>query len=639
MPVLVKTVRHRSARFACLRDGENELGLKNLRTFEGNQKLHLGLGEVTVRSLNGDVVQRFETSEETVEADCGGVIDEGYKLSDCADLLLTLPLVVPTDGDYAAEIEAWILEGGEKATTMRAWMPGPFHREGDAWYRDMRTPGFDDRLAPSAENSLQWLAQKIVADKRFADATVKFWWPAIMGNEVTEPPEDENDTDFEGQLLASNAQTAEINRLANGFRYGFQGRSQYNLKDLLVELVLSKWFRAGSLPDDDQILETALRDAGAKRLLTPAELARKTNAVTGFQWERWVNTGRAPPLDKKNALTDPEDGYRLLFGGIDSGGITDRARDITSIMAGVAESHAAESSCPIVLRELFLLPDGERRLFAGIDKSVSPTLEFNNTYEVKADSQSEAETLSLGGQLTAGTKTVSVTFVNDYFDDDTREDRNVRLDRLDVRDEQGQIVESHEFETLSGGDCGGPVDDHFKLSCSETLDVSVSVPEDGRYEIEIVAWADQAGNELAKVEITVGSDTEKSAGAEAIRNKLVALHEKLLGIQVDTRSADVETAYRLFIDVWERNRQLENTSFFEPSVCNFGSDHRYLDGILDGALKRMEDERGNYYYDWDWDRVNDFVRGEMNPRDPNGVARTWVVVLAYLLMDYRYLYL
>ena len=70
------------------------------------------------------------------------------------------------------------------------------------------------------------------------------------------------------------------------------------------------------------------------------------------------------PIHRKSTLTDHDDGYRLLYGGIDSGGITDRARDITSIMAGVARSHAAESSCPIVLREFYLLPEEEGLVYA-----------------------------------------------------------------------------------------------------------------------------------------------------------------------------------------------------------------------------------------------------------------------------------
>ena len=42
---------------------------------------------------------------------------------------------------------------------------------------------------------------------------------------------------------------------------------------------------------------------------------------------------------------------------------------MTSVMAGVAKRHAVRTSCPVVLRELFLLPDEDRRLFDGIDKN------------------------------------------------------------------------------------------------------------------------------------------------------------------------------------------------------------------------------------------------------------------------------
>ena len=118
------------------------------------------------------------------------------------------------------------------------------YQPGDTWYRDMREPGFDGWIAPDADNSLQWLAEQIVANDRFAEGTVKFWWPAIMGVEVAEPPEDKDDSDFEAMLLASNAQTAEVERLATAFRTGIAGGEPYNLKDLLVEITLSPWFRA-----------------------------------------------------------------------------------------------------------------------------------------------------------------------------------------------------------------------------------------------------------------------------------------------------------------------------------------------------------------------------------------------------------
>ena len=179
---------------------------------------------------------------------------------------------VPNNGDYDVEVVAW-MNGrhelyGDDGYAKLSIAVNPY-QAGDTWYRDMRTPGFDGKVAPNSDNSVQWLAKQIVADARFAEATVKFWWPAIMGSEVTEPPEDEGDADFEGLLLAANAQGAEVTRLANRFRRGFKGRSAYNLKDLLVEIVLSKWFRAATVEDADPVRSVALRDAGARRLLTP----------------------------------------------------------------------------------------------------------------------------------------------------------------------------------------------------------------------------------------------------------------------------------------------------------------------------------------------------------------------------------
>ena len=60
---------------------------------------------------------------------------------------------------------------------------------------------------------------------------------------------------------------------------------------------------------------------------TPEELARKTAALTGVQWERHIGTVRSGAR-RPSALTGE---YRLLYGGIDSDGITERARDMTSV--------------------------------------------------------------------------------------------------------------------------------------------------------------------------------------------------------------------------------------------------------------------------------------------------------------------
>ena len=277
---------------------------------------------------------------------------------------------VPSDGLYHVEAVAWSIGqfeqyGGDGFAKLSIAVNG--YQKGDTWYSDMRAPGFNGVLAPNPDNSVQWLARRIVADKRFAEATVKFWWPAIMGSEVAEPPEDEGDADFEGRLLAANAQGAEVTRLANGFRRGFQDRPAYNLKDLLVEIVLSKWFRADAVEDANPVRQVALTDAGARRLLTPEELARKTAALTGVQWRREIPISGAYQ-GQSSALTNE---YRLLYGGIDSDGITERARDITSVMAGVTKRHAGRVSCAVVMREFFLVSEEDRQVLAGIGRDVT----------------------------------------------------------------------------------------------------------------------------------------------------------------------------------------------------------------------------------------------------------------------------
>ena len=290
--------------------------------------------------------------------------------------------------DCAFYIDLDIKDTGAHDVEVVAWSNGPDERyesnsgfaelsvvangyeEGDVWYRDMRTPGFPGAAAPDSDNSVQWLAQRIVADERFAEATVRFWWPAIMGSDVADFPEEASDADFEGRLLAANAQDAEVMRLAKGFREGFVGSSYtYNLKDLLVEIILTNWFRADALTDSDPVRREALRDAGARRLLTPEELARKTAAITGVQWGRETGGGALSYGGLwRSALTED---YRLLYGGIDSDGITARARDLTSVMAAVAKRHAVQVACPAVLRDFYLVPDAERRLFGGIKATES----------------------------------------------------------------------------------------------------------------------------------------------------------------------------------------------------------------------------------------------------------------------------
>ena len=244
--------------------------------------------------------------------------------------------------------------------------------------------------------------------------------------------------------------------------------------------------------------------------------------------------------------------------------------------------------------------------------------------------------------LAAGAKTVRLGFLNDFWDPETQADRNLILDEVIVRDQAGEVVEHVELENLDSQECMGRHwnesrgrFDGYVLYCQLWLDVPVSIPADGDYRIEVVAFQEAAGEEFARLGIVVESDSDTSRGALAIRRKLVELHEKLLGVTVTVDSPEVETAFRLFVEVWDRKRRANGHDGW-GEACDWTGDQLYFEGIADDVLQY--DENGHPQFNWD--RVVEILdesgasAGQYNP-----VVRTWIVVLAYFLTDYRYLFL
>ena len=122
-------------------------------------------------------------------------------------------------------------------------------------------------------------------------------------------------------------------------------------------------------------------------------------------------------------------------------------------------------------------------------------------------------------------------------------------------------------------------------------------------------------------------------GEKLIREELVNLHAKLLGVDVDTESEEVDSAYELFHDVWTNKRATGEGGRFEQCDMFSDADMFYFSGIMeDGAW--LADDRSSY----DWDAVYEYY-ASINWSDELYVARTWVVVLAYLMTDYHYLHL
>ncbi len=255
------------------------------------------------------------------------------------------------------------------------WLYGQMEKA--AWNAAMGAPGIDGRKAPDTPNDwldgdvseidhLGWLAKEIVNDNRFAPAAVRFWWPAVMGTEVAQPAGD-------GQRIAALHQSATVSRLADGFRQGFGDDGKpYNLKDLLVEIVMTKWFRAQSVSTTDPVRLAALADAGAVRPLTPEELVAKTDALTGVAWSR-IRKVVGPERDRpKSRLTRNYMGYYEMYGGSNARTASPRHRRFTLPMAQVAKRHAVKIATLAVLREFFFAPTSDRRLFTGIGLDETP---------------------------------------------------------------------------------------------------------------------------------------------------------------------------------------------------------------------------------------------------------------------------
>ena len=166
----------------------------------------------------------------------------------------------------------------------------------------------------------------------------------------------------------------------------------------------------------------------------------------------------------------------------------------------------------------------------------------------------------------------------------------------------------------------------------------INIPADSDYDVEVLVSARQAGSELARLEVLVESDTESSIGASRIRQQLVELHDKLLGVRANVNSLEIAAAYELFVKIWQSDRDSSGADF--DIRCDWESDQYYLDGIVEGAW--LDPEIGE---EWDWDRHGwDHERLEayfetIDATDPHHVARTWVAMLAYMLTDYRYLFL
>ena len=131
--------------------------------------------------------------------------------------------------------------------------------------------------------------------------------------------------------------------------------SSFNLKSVFKDWAASPFYRADGLATaaKDPVRRAELDDVGLVRMLSPEQVERKVAAVFGEKWGR---------------LTEQ---MAMLYGGIDSQEVTDRATDPSGAMGAIQRILSNDVACWHVARD-FAKPAGERKLFPQIEPTVQP---------------------------------------------------------------------------------------------------------------------------------------------------------------------------------------------------------------------------------------------------------------------------
>ena len=506
------------------------------------------------------------------------------------------------------------------------------YKTGDTWYRDMRTPGFDGATA-TGTNTTRWLADQIVKDKRFATSTVRFWWPAVIGAELLKAPEVTTDSDYAARLAAYEAQQAELAALSDKFV-----QSGLSLKQLLADLVMSRWYRAGSRGSTSAggVLSAArdLATLTGEKLLTPEQLSRKTRALTGFNWNAQMDTITA------TLLSGLENDYNTFYGGIDSFALKVRAREITPLMSNVSSAHALESSCPIVLGD-FIRTDAERLLFGGLSPWMTPLTQAAMTQSMSASTgASDFKPSTLTVALQPGANKVVLSVLNDACDYATsattcRASKNLLVSTVAIRAPNGATT------TLGGssgtyGACAAPAGSNLTLYSSCTVEYPFNADSAGTYTITANLAATQSTTDpvLAgiNVEANVAAATATTPGASALKSKLVELHGKLLGQTVTATSPEVLASYDLLVQTWQ-GRKAGNAvpSLLQGTYsCDWSTDLGFISTLPYPGSPFGTNGRYNTGAVTTW----------LAPQaqDPLYMKQSWATVMTYLLTHYDYLH-
>ncbi len=229
---------------------------------------------------------------------------------------------------------------------------GVYGKRKEGWFKDMFGPGYEGEELPEGERwrALQWLGERTAKDPRFAVAMVEHAYYLLTGRKALLPPKDLDDPLHGAKRRAHRAQRREIEAIAGRF-----AQSGFSFKGVVKDWVVSDFYRADGLAtaaaDPARLAE--LDDAGLVRMLAPEQVERKVGAVFGKPWGK---------------LTEQ---MAMLYGGIDSKEVTERAADPSGAMGAIQRILANDVACRQTALDFSRAP-AERKLFPHVEPDTVP---------------------------------------------------------------------------------------------------------------------------------------------------------------------------------------------------------------------------------------------------------------------------
>ncbi|HBF63717.1 MAG TPA: hypothetical protein DDW59_09795, partial [Gammaproteobacteria bacterium] len=339
----------------------------------------------------------------------------------------------------------------------------------------------------------------------------------------------------------------------------------------------------------------------------------------------------ASNLTRQSGLFGEGEGFKQFYGGIDGATVTQRNRQLTPLMSNVVETMATEFACLVVAQQ-FSLPDSERSVFRGIDRSTQAGSLANSYHTLPGQVQRYSEVIEhsikeqvtlVGGLITVRVDDVTSNSYNSTNDENTNADLTLieivfrkngyvskRISGEALPDQPSFIYDTWQDDDGNvhprgwvNNDTGG-----WQLHENAWISIDASLPA-GDYEVE---WRlgttlfDNNVNDAMFVQtaITARENIDKTESMQLLRAEMHALY-----LNATNRALPEQTA----------------------------------DSLLDLLLTHAEMVAARSHRAYDVGKCDLWSVWGRNPPagsefDPKGMMRAWAMVLHGVMTSYAYLH-